>query len=78
VLVYAMDRRESITPDINTPTLTVVAVRWPIHDRVQHLLADTLKLGDYDRVGGWAKCRVNQSTYGTALRQSGSFQKARS
>ena len=36
--------RASITPDINAPTLTVVAVRGPIHDRVKHLLADSLKL----------------------------------
>jgi hypothetical protein len=36
VLVRAMDRRESVTPDTNAPTLTVVAVRRPMHDGVRH------------------------------------------
>jgi hypothetical protein len=36
--------RPSITPDTNTPTLTVVAVRCPTQDRVQHPLAENLKL----------------------------------
>jgi hypothetical protein len=43
--------RPSITPDIDSPTLTVVAVRWPTHDRVQHPLADSLKLLDFRTLG---------------------------
>jgi hypothetical protein len=77
LLVYAMDRKESITPDINTPTLTEVAARRAMHDRIRHLLADGLKLWDHDRVGGWAEPRANQSACGAAPRQCGSFQKAR-
>jgi hypothetical protein len=43
--------RESITPQINTPTLSVVALRGPTQDRIQYPLADSLEVVDIRPLG---------------------------